>query len=135
VGTETVKSLVLVDTDILIDAGRNDSAAIQYLDNAQEQYTLAVSAVTQMELIVGCRNKAELRVLDKFLERFRIITINEVVTEHAIELLRKYRLSHGLLIADALIAATAMASNDLFVTKNQRDYQFISGLNLLPYPD
>jgi len=127
-------SLVLVDTDILIDAGRNIGAVIQYLDNAQEQYTLAVSAVTQMELIVGCRNKAELRALDKFLERFRIITINEVITEHAIELLRKYRFSHGLLIADALIAATAMASNELLVTKNQRDYQFISGLNLLPYP-
>jgi predicted nucleic acid-binding protein len=133
-GTETMTSLVLVDTDILIDAGRNIGTAIQYLDNAQEQYTLAVSAVTQMELIVGCRNKAEFRALDKFLERFRIITINEVITEHSIELLRKYRLSHGLLIADALIAATAMASNELFVTKNQLHYQFISGLNLLPYP-
>jgi predicted nucleic acid-binding protein len=39
-------SLVLVDTDILIDAGRNNGAAIQYLENAHEQYTLAVSAVT-----------------------------------------------------------------------------------------
>jgi predicted nucleic acid-binding protein len=43
-------------------------------------------------------------------------------------------LSHGLLIADGLIAATALALNTPFVTKNQRDYRFIAGLDLRPYP-
>jgi predicted nucleic acid-binding protein len=39
-----------------------------------------------------------------------------------------------LLIADALIAATALATNDAFVTKNQRDFRYIAGLNLLAFP-
>jgi predicted nucleic acid-binding protein len=43
-------------------------------------------------------------------------------------------LSHGLLIADSLIAATALTLGTLFVTKNQRDYRFIAELQLLPYP-
>ena len=50
------------------------------------------------------------------------------------DLLRGYRLSHGLLIADALIAATALSLDTSFVTKNQRDYHFVAGLNLLSYP-
>ena len=45
-----------------------------------------------------------------------------------------YRLSHGLLIADSLIAASALTLNAQFISRNQRDYQFIAGLNLLPYP-
>jgi predicted nucleic acid-binding protein len=38
------------------------------------------------------------------------------------------------MIPDALIAATAMAMNQPFISKNQRDYRFISGLQLFPYP-
>lgn len=53
----------------------------------------------------------------------------------AVELLRRCRLSHGLLIADAFIAATALVLDTPLVSKNQRDYRFITGLNLLPYPD
>ncbi len=87
-----------------------------------------------MELIIGCRNKTELRALARFLSRFRVIKLNEQISDIAIELLRRYRLSHGLLIADALIAATALSVEESFVTKNQRDYQFIEGLALVAYP-
>jgi predicted nucleic acid-binding protein len=87
-----------------------------------------------MELIVGCRNKAELRALDKFLSRFRVMKLNEETCDVAVDLLRRYRLSHGLLIADVLIAATAISQGIPFVTKNERDYRFIAGLRLLPYP-
>lgn len=84
--------------------------------------------------MVGCRNKSELRKLDKFLKQFWIIKLSEVIADKSVELLRSYRLSHGLLIADSLIAATALTLNVAFVSKNQRDYRFISGLNLLAYP-
>ncbi|MEW6368905.1 MAG: hypothetical protein AB1714_30110 [Acidobacteriota bacterium] len=40
----------------------------------------------------------------------------------------------GLLIADALIAATAISTRSRFITKNQRDYRCMAGLALLPYP-
>ena len=44
----------------------------------------------------------------------------------ALNLLIKYRLSHGLLIPDALIAATALHVEQSFISKNQRDYCFIA---------
>ena len=48
--------------------------------------------------------------------------------------MQTYALSHGLQIPDALIAATALAFNIPLLSKNQRDYRFIVGLSLLPYP-
>jgi predicted nucleic acid-binding protein len=127
-------TLVIVDTDILIDSALEVDEAIQCLDTLEENYTLAISVVTQMELMVGCRNKTELRKVEQFLERFQVITINEQVSQRAVGLLKKYLLSHGLLSADALIAATAIEYDLEFITKNQRDYRFIAGLNLLDYP-
>ena len=125
---------IIVDTDILIDAGRGDGNAVACLQHIEQQSSLTASVVTQMELIVGCRNKEELRDLNKFLSRFRILKLTDQVSDAAIDLLQQYRLSHGLLIADALIAATALVHHEPFITKNQRDFVFIAGLNLLAYP-
>lgn len=125
---------IIVDTDILIDASRNVNEAIDCLDRLEKSAELAISIVTQMELIVGCRNKVELQRLGRFLNRFRIYKLTEEISDQTIDLLQMYRLSHGLLIADSLIAATAIEYGEPFITKNQRDYQFIAGLNLLAYP-
>lgn len=124
---------IIIDTDILIDISHHNDKAIVYLENMGTRYQLAISLITQMELLVGCRNKQEVAVLDKFLNRFQIIKLNEFISTIAVDLLRQYRLSHGLLMPDALIAATALYSNMDFATKNQRDYRFIENLKLLPY--
>lgn len=127
-------AFTIVDTDILIDAGRGDNDALACLQSIEQQSSLAASAVTQMELIVGCRNKAELHDLEKFLRRFRLLKITDQISDRAVGLLQQYRLSHGLLIADALIAATTIEYGEAFISKNQRDFRFITHLNLLPYP-
>lgn len=127
-------SVVVVDTDILIDAGRQVSEAVACLDEIEQGSTLAISVITQMELFVGCRNKTELRNTERFLQRFQVFKLNEQACDTAVDLLRQYRLSHGLAIPDALIVATAMTFDCAFITKNQQDYRFIGGLQLLPYP-
>jgi predicted nucleic acid-binding protein len=124
---------ILVDTDVLIDAGRAVEVAVVQLETAAQKAILAVSIITQMELVVGCRNRTELHIMERFLERFEIIKLSEAISDRAIDLLCNYRLSHGLLIADTLIAATAIVIDAPLLSKNQRDYRFIQGLNLLPY--
>ena len=124
----------LIDTDILIDAGRGHTDALTCLNHLQTGSSLAISVISEMELIVGCRDKAELQTVEKFLKQFQILAVNEAISDKAVALLKTYLVSHGLLIADAFIAATAVALNWPFITKNQRDYRFIAGLNLLPYP-
>lgn len=125
---------VIVDTDILIDAGRGVAEATSCLQAIERQSALATSAVTQMELLVGSRNKKEQDDIEKFLSRFQVIKITGPASDMAVDLLRRYRLSHGLLIGDALIAATALVLNAPLISKNQRDYRFIADLNLLSYP-
>ncbi len=125
---------LLIDTDILIDVARSIKEAIQALERWDEEQAIGISAITYMELLVGCRNKSEQRAVERFVARFELIPVNVAITEEAIRLLQQYRLSHGLLIADALIAATAIVENIPFVSKNQKDYRFIEGLELWPYP-
>lgn len=127
-------AFTIIDTDILIDAGRGVQEAIDCLQRLAQQSSCAISTVTQMELMIGCRNKTELHDLETFLRRFQLLKITEPVSDRAVDLLQQHRLSHGLLIADALIAATALEHNQPFITKNQRDFRFITGLNLQPYP-
>lgn len=114
-----MSDFIIIDTDILIDIGRGDKSAIEYLENLEDETGLAISAVTEME---------------RFLRRFEILKLNEQISAEAVELLREYRLSHGLLIADAIIAATVIVYNLPFVSKNQKDYHFIEKLNLISYP-
>ena len=127
-------ALTIVDSDILINVARGDSEAINCLLRLEKTSVLAISAVTQLELVVGCRNKTELSDLEKFLNRYQILKITDQISDRAVDLLKQYFLSHGLLIADGLIAATALVHNEAFITKNQRDFRFIAGLKLLPYP-
>lgn len=126
-------NLVIIDTDILIDLSRKNDKATGYLNDLEINHQLAISVMTQMELLVGCRNKQESVLLGKFLKHFQIINLSEAISMIAVDLLSQYRLSHGLLIPDALIASTALYLNINLATKNQRDYRFIENLKLLPY--
>jgi predicted nucleic acid-binding protein len=125
---------ILVDTDILIDVSNGITTAIARLASEVKTSVLAISIITNMELIIGCRNKSELQILERFLRHYEIIMINEPISNLSVNLLHDYRLSHGLAIPDAMIAATAITFNIPLLTKNQRDYRYIAGLNLLNYP-
>ncbi|MBE9008896.1 type II toxin-antitoxin system VapC family toxin [Pseudanabaenaceae cyanobacterium LEGE 13415] len=126
------KVMILLDSDILIDVLRNQPGAAERLLVLSESESLAVGTVTQMELIVGCLNLRDLRRVERLLGGFEIRDLTIEISRRAVELLREYRLSHGLLLADALVAATALINGMPLLTRNQRDYRFIQGLELLP---
>ncbi len=62
--------MIIIDTDILIDVGRCVDEALNCLQQVEDKFSAAISSVTHMELIVGCRDKNELSSLEHFLERF-----------------------------------------------------------------
>jgi predicted nucleic acid-binding protein len=122
------------DTDIPVDALRGFSVGLDYIEEAEQQGALRISITTEMELIVGCRTRRELHRLERFLRRFTIMAMTEVIAARAVALLRQYRLSHGFSITDALIAATALAYNETLYTKNVHHFQMIPGLTVVrPY--
>ena len=104
------------------------------MEGAEQQDALRISITTEMELIIGCRNHRELRRLERFLRRWTILGMTERIAESAVTLLRQYRLSHGLGMVDALIAATALAHDDTLYTKNVRHFRMVPGLRVIrPY--
>jgi len=127
-------TMILADTDILIDITHGNITAIERVKEEERQHKVVISTITQMELLVGCRNKAEMHLLEPLFARFDLIRIESSIADTGVELLQKYRLSHGLLIPDALIAATALVLDCPLLSKNQRDFRFIKHLDLLSYP-
>ena len=125
---------LLIDTDILIDIGRGVAAAVDFLDRTLAASSVGVSCITQMELLVGARDKVEQRQIERFLTQFEMVPITAAISTAAVELIQKHRLSHGLAIPDGLIAATVLHLNIPLATKNVRDFKFIKGLQLAPYP-
>ena len=120
---------MLVDTDVLIFNQRGNPNAADWLDSQQ---CFVLSAVTWMELVQGVRNKEELRALRQALRFWNadVQPINEQISARAQFWLESYALSHGLRMADALIAATAWHLACPLLTANDRHYRFIDEIDL-----
>lgn len=113
----------LADTTVLVEMLRGNSLAKRFLESSPE-----ISKVTLIELIQGCKNKEELRLVEKACDPLHQIKIDGAISEMAIELLKKYNLSHGMLFLDALIAATCVIRKNTLVTQNLKDFRFIANL-------
>lgn len=120
---------MLVDTDVIIWHLRGLPHATQKLDQLT---TLTVSAVTWLELLQGLRNRAELLAIQKSFEKRNAqrLPITATITEHAIVLMEKLSLSHGLQMGDALIAATALEHKLTLLTSNTKHFSAINGLDI-----
>lgn len=119
---------VLCDTCVLIDFinGRGQQIVELHVKKVQ----LFINPVIELELFQGARNKADMKDLEKILAMFHNLELPSEVFHVARQLIKIYSLSHGLRLADALIAATALVYGlDLF-TVNQKDFCFIPELDL-----
>jgi predicted nucleic acid-binding protein len=127
-------SIGLIDTDILVDYTRGLPDAVQFLIPRRATGTLRVSVISAMELIQGSRNLAEQRMIERLVARMPGITMSDAIATRAYDLMRAYFLSHGLLIADALLAATTLEHGLTLFTRNVRDFRMIPGLVVIrPY--
>lgn len=129
-----LNDFVFFDTDVLIDIGREVPEAVDRLRAETSRAVPAVSSIVQMELLAGCRDRAELRKFDRFIGRFRVVKLDGPICDRTVTLLKRFGLSHGLRMPDALIAATALVCGRPLLTKNRKDYRFIRGLALPDYP-
>lgn len=81
-----------------------------------------------MELIVGCRNKDEVIKAKKQISDFQLIQLTPAMSQQAYSLILTYSKSHGLMIPDALIAATALTESLELMSDNDRHFKMIPGL-------
>ena len=121
---------ILVDTDVLIDYLRGYSKAIHFIE--QNINLLSISVITVAELYSGVREGKERIILDEFIECFDIISLDSKIAEKGGLIRRDFYKSHGIGLADALIAATVLQAKTSFVTLNVRHYPMLKDV-LVPY--
>ncbi len=120
---------MIFDTNILIYADRGVLSAKELIMNTRHR---SISTVTYMEYVPFCRNKKELATFEKMLKvlQFTIHEVDHGISYQARQLVRQYALSHSMEMGDALIAATALAHNELLCTGNIKHFTQINGLML-----
>jgi hypothetical protein len=122
---------VAFDTDVLIGWFRGSERARRFRARGPRRRR-AVPSVVVMELLQGCRSRAEAGPVRDFLaENFAVVLYpNEVIARRAEDLIVEHAASHGLRVGDAIIAATAIENDAILATGNARHYRAVRGLRL-----
>lgn len=124
----------LVDADVVIDWLRGLAAAGAWM-SASRPDRAGVPGIVVMEVLAGCRDKAALRATEKQLARLEVIWPTAADIRMGARLLADHRLSSGLGIADAIIAAMAVRRGRRLYTFNHRHFGVVPGLDFTaPYP-
>ena len=115
----------LLDTGIIIRYLRNTKQAADLLDFLEDVGEISVSAVTYLEILIGCRPHEEESV-GIFFERVPPLAITQEIAGKGASLIKKYPSAFGKGVGrgtpDALIAATAWQRRAILVTLNTRQY-------------
>lgn len=123
-------SRYLLDTNVLVDFFRYRPEAVNFVDSLRQRPV--VSVVTITELFAGVREGTERTDVERFLMRSVHIDVDEQIATRAGLMLRQYRRSHGVGLADALIAATVEAEQATLVTLNTKHFPMLRNV-LVPY--
>ncbi len=105
----------LFDTNILVDCIHGIPSAVDELDRYEG---ISISRVVWIEFLAGAKSaevEARRRAL---LDDFRLLEIDEAVSQEAILVRQRTRLK----LPDAIILATARVHGLLLVTRNHRDF-------------
>jgi len=118
--------LILLDTDVLIDFFRGYGSAVTFVNANSSRIIL--SAIVVAELYAGIRGEDEETAIEKFISLFRVIPVNSEIAKIGGMFRRVYGRSHGLGLADAIIAATCEVEKAELKTLNIKHYPMINGL-------
>lgn len=114
----------LPDTNVFSRIFKGDLAVTQHVENLDA----AIDTTVYIECIQGSKSNQEKRIIEKYLQKFPPFTITPQSSAIAINLNRNYSNSYGLLLPDALIAATALENDLTVITYNVGDFRFIKDL-------
>ena len=117
----------LLDTNILskIFYGNID------VKNFVDKLDAGVETIVYIECIQGSISNLDKRRIKRSLHNLKFYPLTNDIAQKAIGLIDTYSNSHGLLLADAMIAATALENNLTLITYNKKHFQFIKDLKLL----
>ncbi len=120
---------MVIDTDVLIWYMKGNKKAYKAIEKSKNFF---ISVVTYMELVQGMRNKNELNNLRRALHAWnsKILYISEDISVKAMFFVEQHYLSHSILLADALIGATAIFYGLPILTGNDKHYKMLKDIQI-----
>lgn len=88
-----------------------------------------MSSIVVAELYAGVKGDAEQTTIENFVSLFRVIPVSVEIAKAGGLYKRDYGKSHGVGLADAILAATAEVENAELRTLNMKHYPMIKGLS------
>jgi len=117
---------ILLDTDVLVDFFRGHSEAVVFVNAYSARIIL--SSIVVAELYAGVKGDAEQAALENFISLFRVVPVSTEIAKAGGLYKRDYSKSHGVGLADAILAATAETENAELKTLNTKHYPMLKGL-------
>lgn len=114
---------ILVDTDVLVDFLRGYNKAVAFVNEFSSRIIL--SPIVVAELFAGVKGQQELTVLENFVSLFRIVPITVDIAKVGGLYKRDFGNTHGVGLADAILAATADIEKAELKTLNVKHYPMI----------
>jgi len=105
---------------------RGDAKAVSLVNMFHARIIL--SSIVIAELYAGVRGDAEEVALSNFISLFRVIPVSAEIAKAGGLYKRDYGKSHGIGLADALLAATAEAEKAELKTLNVKHYPMLKDL-------
>jgi predicted nucleic acid-binding protein len=120
---------MIFDTDVLIWVQRGNVKAARLIDATSER---CISVQTTMELLQCARDKAQQRIIKRFLNDFSFILLpfTENIGHRALVYVEEYGLSSGMRVGDAIIAATATENGLPLCSSNAKHFRSVKELEL-----
>lgn len=117
----------LLDTNILSKIFYGNAEVKNFVDNLN----VGIETVVYIECIQGSISNLDKRRIKRSLQKLKFCPLTNDIAQKAIELIDAHSNSHGLFLADAIIAATALEYDLILITYNTKHFQFIKGLKVL----
>jgi predicted nucleic acid-binding protein len=122
----------LIDTDVTIDYFRGLKEAAIFLEKAIASDECYMSVISIAELYAGVKEGKERNLMESFLHSFNIVPVNQLIAQSGGLFRRDYGKSHGVGLADALIAATSDIQQTRLVTLNAKHFPMLKNIHV-PY--
>ena len=120
---------MIFDTDVLIWVQRGNLKAARLIEITPKR---SISIQTSMELLQCAKDKAQQRIIKRFLSDFSFVVLpfTENIGHRALVYVEEYGLSSGMRAGDAIIAATATENGLPLCSGNAKHFRAVKELEL-----
>lgn len=120
---------LLADTDVMVDYLRGHPSAVRFVKDHADRIVLSAMSVAELYAGVrGAAHEAEQVALSNLLGLCPIVPVSVAIARAGGIFRRDYGRSHGIGLADAVIAATAVPSDAALKTPSVKHHPMFKAL-------